>query len=291
MGPSENLPGGAGEGWGQRPGPQHLPLSQKSSRGLCGVDSGARYVRRPEFWLWFCHWPVVWVQSRDLIPWVPGSICSKQGLHSLPTYLMGLWEPRTWWRLKLVSEQIHRCYLLDVDKLWRTTDPYYWWEPSRWWGRHWGGAALPVTLRWNEAKSPVLIPRDQQHVAQCYFLWGATPSSFLIWEGIKCGRGREMGGSSQDTRSSAPVQSGGGLTIFWQWQGIWGDGLHSALESQSFDTQAVLANAEWLSSLASFLDLGPYPLWAPLPQLLHNTYSTSFPPTNTTTIPRYRLIF
>ena len=128
-------------------------------------------------------------------------------------------------------------------------------------------------------KHPVLVPRDQQHVAQC-FLWGATPSSFLIWEGIKCGRGREMGGSSQDTRSSAPVQSGGGSTIFWQWRGIWGDELHFALDLQSFDTQAVLAHAEWLSSLASFQDLSPHPLWGPLPQLLHNTYSLhSLPPT------------
>lgn len=136
-------------------------------------------------------------------------------------------------------------------------------------------------VKWSKNFIPRdLVPRDQQHVAQCCFLWGATPSSFLIWEGIKCGRGREMGGSSQDTRSSAPVQSGGGSTIFWQWQGIWGDGLHFALDLQSFDTQAVLANAEWLSSLASFQDLSPHPLWAPLPQLLHNTYSLhSLPPT------------
>lgn len=33
-----------------------------------------------------------------------------------------------------------------------------------------------------------------------------------------------MGGSSQDARISAPVQSGGGPAISWQCQGSWADG-------------------------------------------------------------------
>lgn len=61
-----------------------------------------------------------------------------------------------------------------------------------------------------------------------------------------------------------------GSDISWQCQGSWGDGLHSALASYSFDAQAVLADAGWLSSLASFQDTQrpPRPLCAPPPQPL-----------------------
>lgn len=61
-----------------------------------------------------------------------------------------------------------------------------------------------------------------------------------------------------------------GSHISWQCQGSWGDGLLSALASYSFDAQAVLADAGWLSSLASFQDTQrpPRPLCAPPPQPL-----------------------
>lgn len=84
--------------------PASFPFSEEPQEGLWSMDTGARYVRRPEFWFWFCHWPVVWVWSRDLILWVPGSLLSKWGSWFLPVLPHGVVRTNDLVEVKAVDE-------------------------------------------------------------------------------------------------------------------------------------------------------------------------------------------
>uniref|UniRef100_A0A8C9AHN8 Uncharacterized protein n=1 Tax=Prolemur simus TaxID=1328070 RepID=A0A8C9AHN8_PROSS len=58
---------------------------------------------------------------------------------------------------------------------------------------------LPVPLRSNHTQGTLSSFQGASGtLAQSYSFYGAPPLCFLSWEGTECGRGREMGRTSQN---------------------------------------------------------------------------------------------
>lgn len=82
----------------------------------------------------------------------------------------------------------------------------------------------------------------------------------MAWGGRWVGLPRTFSASE-----SVPLCCLGGAPISWRCEGTWGDRLPSAWASHGLDTQALLAEAGWLSSLASSRHLQPLPPAHPCP--------------------------
>lgn len=178
----------------------------------------------------------------------------------------------TWWKLKLsVSSKATpdircHCWMLrssEEPKNLITNDSLQ--------GDEGGTGTSASAPQVKPSKSTLSSFQEVSSILAQNFLWGATPSSFLIWEGIDHGRGKEMGGSSRDllcARISVPVQSGGGFCHFWAMNG------KGAGATLSFHTGV---SQVWHSSnvgkcraaefLAGFQNLQPPPRCVPPPHL------------------------
>lgn len=151
---------------------------------------------------------------------------------------------------------------LCAEKFWRTKNPKSQWCLKVGEGDV-GDRAAFASAPWMRPSTDTLssFQRTSSTLAQTYFLWIVPPLIFLIWGREGWVWQRNWDGMNELSRTvSVPeflylCNLEEGPIIIWQWQGSWGDGLLSALESHvsvNFGTQAILENAGWPSLVPRF---------------------------------------